>query len=147
MSPSDTATPANAESQRSFEREKVIFEQDCQDFRSLNGIMWQVPVIVSTLTGGLWFGVTKIGDEPFIASSLFLLAAVANVAFVVVLWRLRRGVMEPLLERIRAFQGRSGTTGRRYTVISVFSGLLLFSATISVAGFVMKFVPLLCVEH
>jgi hypothetical protein len=43
-----------------FEREKTIFEQDCQEFRSLNGFLWQIPVIVSTLTGGLWFGASKV---------------------------------------------------------------------------------------
>jgi hypothetical protein len=47
-------TPEEAEADRAFEKAKTIFEQDCQEFRSLNGFLWQIPVIVSTLTGGLW---------------------------------------------------------------------------------------------
>jgi hypothetical protein len=47
-------TPEETEAERAFQRQKTIFEQDCQEFRSLNGFLWQIPVIVSTLTGGLW---------------------------------------------------------------------------------------------
>lgn len=136
--------PSEAEIQRTFERERLIFEQDCEDFRSLNAILWQVPVIVSTLTGGLWFGVTLVEDDAFVASALFLLAAVANVSFVIVLWRLRRGVMETILQRIRAFQGSPADTNGRYKVIKVFSFLLLFSAGISLLGVAMKALPLVC---
>ncbi|MGY3602751.1 MULTISPECIES: hypothetical protein [unclassified Bradyrhizobium] len=91
----DTDEAAAAAAERDFQRGKVIFEQDCQEFRSLNGFLWQIPVIVSTLTGG-WFGAGKI-DDRFVQAALFLLAGCANLCFVVVLWRLRRGVMEPLL--------------------------------------------------
>jgi hypothetical protein len=78
-----------------------VFEQDCQEFRSLNGFLWQIPMLVSTLTGGLWFGVTKVDSDDFIKAALFLLAAAVNGAFIIVLWRLRHGVMEGLLDRIR----------------------------------------------
>ena len=118
-----------------LERRKTIFQQDCEDFRSLNTILWQIPVIVSTLTGGLWFGVTKIGNDTFIKASLFFLAGVVNIAFVIVLWRLRNGVMQPILEAIHNYQGRP-TPRQRYIVIIVFTVILLISAMISFTGLI-----------
>jgi hypothetical protein len=131
----ETNDAAEAAAEREFQRGKVIFEQDCQEFRSLNGFLWQIPVIVSTLTGGLWFGAGKI-DDRFLQVALFLLAGSANLCFVVVLWRLRRGVMEPLLERITEYQGRPRNAGK-YTMIIMFSILLVLSFLLSLAAVAM----------
>ena len=131
----DTDEAAAAAAERDFQRGKVIFEQDCQEFRSLNGFLWQIPVIVSTLTGGLWFGAGKI-DDRFLQAALFLLAGCANLCFVVVLWRLRRGVMEPLLGRITEYQDRPRNAGK-YTMIIMFSILLALSFLLSVAAVIM----------
>jgi hypothetical protein len=139
----ETGKLEEAAAQREFDRQTTIFEQDCQEFRSLNGFLWQIPVIVSTLTGGLWFGATKVDDSIFIQASLFLLAAAANICFIIVLWRLRAWVMEPLLERITAYQGRPRSSGK-YTMIIAFSALLLFSSAFSLAAFAIKVAPLLC---
>jgi hypothetical protein len=38
----ETPEAEEAEKQREFDRAKVIFEQDCQEFRSLNGFLWQI---------------------------------------------------------------------------------------------------------
>jgi hypothetical protein len=141
--PIDATDAEESAIQRQFDRQKCIFEQDCQEFRSLNGFLWQIPVIVSTLTGGLWFGATKVDSNAFIQSSLFLLAALSNLCFIVVLWRLRAWVMEPLLERIAAYQGGSRPSGR-YTMIWTFTVLLLFSAGFSFAAFALKAGPALC---
>lgn len=138
----DTTEHADA-TDHDFQRRKVIFEQDCQEFRSLNGFLWQIPVIVSTLTGGLWFGATKVGDNPFVQSSLFLLAGVANICFVAVLWRLRKGVMEPLLGHITEYQGRPRNAGK-YTMIIIFSILLVLSAVLSFMAFAIMILPKLC---
>lgn len=131
----DTCNAAEAAAERDFQRAKVIFEQDCQEFRSLNGFLWQIPVIVSTLTGGLWFGAGKI-DDRFLQAALFLLAGCANLCFVVVLWRLRRGVMEPLLGRITEYQSRPRNAGK-YTMIIMFSVLLTLSCLLSLAAVIM----------
>lgn len=139
---SDLATADNS-SDANFERKKVIFEQDCQEFRSLNGFLWQIPIIVSTLTGGLWFGATKVGENLFVQSSLFLLAGVANICFVVVLWRLRKGVMEPLLESITTYQGRPRNEGK-YTMIWMFTVLLVLSSVLSLTAFLLMLFPKLC---
>lgn len=131
----DTDNASEAAAERDFQRAKVIFEQDCQEFRSLNGFLWQIPVIVSTLTGGLWFGAGKI-DDRFLQAALFLLAGSANLSFVVVLWRLRRGVMEPLLGRITEYQGRPRNAGK-YAMIIMFSILLTLSCLLSLAAFAL----------
>jgi hypothetical protein len=125
------------EIQRKFDKAKVIFEQDCQEFRSLNGFLWQIPVIVSTLTGGLWFGVTKVEATSFVRPALYLLACAVNLTFIVVLWRLRMGVMESLLNRIYAYQGIR-RAGGRYLMISMFT-LLLLSTVISFVAFIPDF--------
>ncbi|MEH2470609.1 hypothetical protein V1281_000149 [Nitrobacteraceae bacterium AZCC 2161] len=57
MTDCSRATEEAKQDQREFDHQKVIFEQDCQEFRSLNGFLWQVPVIVSSLTGG--FGLAQ----------------------------------------------------------------------------------------
>jgi hypothetical protein len=136
-------TLEEAEADRKFERDKTIFEQDCQEFRSLNGFLWQIPIIVSTLTGGLWFGAAKVIDSLFVQSSLFLLAGITNVCFIFVLWRLRRGVMEPLLGRISDYQGRPRNPGK-YTMIVWFTVLLVLSALLSFAAFAIMLYYKLC---
>jgi hypothetical protein len=123
--------------QRQFDHAKTIFEQDCEEFRSLNGFLWQIPVIVSTLTGGLWFGVTKIGDDSIVKPAMFFLAGMVNLTFIVVLWRLRKGVMESLLDRIHEYQGRP-RSGGRYTMIRMFTALLAVSSFISFIAFIRE---------
>lgn len=44
-------------------KETVIYGQKCQDIRSLNEILWRVPVIVITITGGLGKGVKSPFDS------------------------------------------------------------------------------------
>ncbi len=121
--------------QRSFEREKTIFEQDCEEFRSLNGFLWQIPVIVSTLTGGLWFGADKVTADSIGRPALWFLAIIVNIVFVAVLWRLRAGPMEHLLGRIHRYQGEP-RSGGRYTMIILFSVLLVLSAIVSFLAFI-----------
>ena len=123
------------EAKRQFDRAKVIFEQDCQEFRSLNGFLWQIPVMVSTLTGGLWFGADKVAGDSMVRPALWLLAGIVNVVFVVVLWRLRAGPMENLLDRIHAYQGVPRSRGK-YTMIWMFTLLLTLSAVVSLLAFV-----------
>jgi len=130
---SDT-TPEERDAERTFQRARVIFEQDCQEFRSLNSFLWQIPVLVSTLTGGLWFGASKVTDSFVVQSSLFLLAGVANITFIIVLWRLRKGVMEPLLTHIATYQGRDRNPGK-YTMIWSFTALLVASSGLSFLAF------------
>lgn len=86
-----------------FERDKICYEQNCEAFRALNQFMWQVPVIAMTLTGGLWYGVATLNEmKGVIKALLLMLAALGDLAFIVVLVRVR-AVMGTYLERIKEF--------------------------------------------
>jgi protein strawberry notch len=55
---------------------KEAYEQNYQQFRSLNQIMWQIPVLAMTLTGGLWFGVSTIDNNAMLVTILLLTAVI-----------------------------------------------------------------------
>ncbi|WP_050524409.1 class I SAM-dependent methyltransferase [Pseudorhodobacter wandonensis] len=75
------------------------FVQNHETFRSLNHQMWQIPLISMTLTGGLWFGVSKVENSPFFQLALLFLATVGNACLFLVIQRLRY-VMEQTLNWI-----------------------------------------------
>ena len=68
---------------------KEAYEQNYQQFRSLNQIMWQIPVLAMTLTGGLWFGVSTIDNNAMLVTILLLTAVVVNLLLCGVLVRFR----------------------------------------------------------
>jgi len=68
---------------------EVAYEQNYSQFRALNAIMWQIPVLAMTLTGGLWFGVSKIPNNHLLVIILLLTAVVGNVVLSFVLIRFR----------------------------------------------------------
>jgi len=81
--------------------ESEAYEQNHLQFRSLNQIMWQIPVLAMTLTGGLWFGVSKLEDDPVLLTVLLLTAVVGNLTLVAILYRFRH-VMGCYLEWLKA---------------------------------------------
>lgn len=93
-----------SEEERQFERERACYEQNCQSMRALTQVMWQVPTIAMTLTGGLWYGVTTLQDEGHYVFRvlLLLLAVVSDLAFIVVLLRVR-AVTRAYLAKIKEF--------------------------------------------
>ena len=76
------------------------YQQNYQQFRSLNQIMWQIPVLAMTLTGGLWFGVSRILENTWLVTALLLTAVVGNGALFAVLFRFRH-VMDCYLAWLR----------------------------------------------
>lgn len=78
------------------------YQQNYLQFRSLNQIMWQVPVLAMTLTGGLWFGVSRIPDSPLLVTVLLSTAIFGNLAFIAILLRFRH-VMECYLKWLKGF--------------------------------------------
>lgn len=72
-----------------MELKKEAYEQNYQQFRSLNQIMWQIPVLAMTLTGGLWFGVSRISENLLLVSALLVTATIGNLALAIVLRRFR----------------------------------------------------------
>jgi hypothetical protein len=106
--------------------DKAIYEQLCSDFRSLNGFLWQTPLIVMTLTGGLWFSVANFELSETARRALLAFAGIADVLMVVALIRLR-SVMERTQAEIRKYDGRPAM-GPNYVIVSVFSILLGLAA-------------------
>ena len=127
------------------DKQQIIYEQNCQDFRQLNNVMWQVPVLAMTLTGGIWFGISTVQNAPWIQVALWLLSTVANIVFIFVLRRLREGIMERILEEKRKSEGVEAIKGR-YTVVIAFSLVLVLAAVISGIGSVVSIPGVLATE-
>jgi hypothetical protein len=126
-----------------FEREKLCYEQNYEQFRSLNQIMWQVPIIAMTLTGGLWFGATKVLEMRAAQYALLFLACVGNAGLVVVLKR-TRFVMGEYLNKIKEFHpdgyvdaSRGGFLEGNKVVMRTFATLLALSAIMSLIGILL----------
>lgn len=111
------------------DRDLEIYKQRCEDFRSLNAILWQVPVMLMTITGGLWFAIAKFDMSQYSRVGLLLFVVIINVIFMRVLYRLRQ-VMESLLERIHCFERIQHCRG--FTIVRWFIGgmFLLICASI-----------------
>lgn len=110
-----------------WEKEKTLYVEWNQNFRHLNEIMWKVPVMAMSLTGGLWFGIASLDISCNMRVALLALSGLSNSIFIFVLWRLR-SIMAMYLEKIRSFEGRPSDFG--YKVVIGFSIILLTSAVI-----------------
>jgi hypothetical protein len=122
-----------------FERDKVAYEQNAQHLRSLNQFLWQVPTIAITLTGGLWYGVTKI-DAFIVREGLLAFAALSDVLLVVVVLRVRF-LFGQYLAAQKGFNPRFEIKKENgpwilpgWTVVTCFVVLLLAGAAGSVYG-------------
>lgn len=133
--------------QINHERDLAAFEQNSQTFRSLNQLMWQIPLIAMTLTGGLWFGVSKVNESPLFQTCLLLLAFFGNIGLIVVLARLRY-IMDEYLTWLQEFHPRGFVAAKgkvfgtdSYTVRRVFQfllGLAAFASGILMVSTVAK---------
>jgi hypothetical protein len=127
-----------------FERDQVCYEQNCEQMRSLNQIMWQVPIVAMTLTGGLWYAVATITSVDNVARiALLAFSAVANTGLTLMINRVR-DVLAVYLKKMKefnpaAFADASSTT-RRLTflrdrgVCRTFSYLMMLAAIMSAVG-------------
>jgi hypothetical protein len=100
-----------------------IYEQCCLEFRSINGFFWQIPLIMMTLNGGLWYSVASLTLDVSAQRWILWFAAGANLVMIAGLWRLRN-IMGGLLDRIRTFEGVGTKKGPRRLVQTLFSLLL-----------------------
>lgn len=113
------------------------YRQNFETFRSLNALMWQIPLIAMTLTGGLWFGVSKVEALPMFRGGLLALAGLGNLGLAIILHRLRY-VMGCYLEWLKnahpaghvAAPG-NGFFSKSRRVQQVFSLLLVLVSTFS----------------
>lgn len=116
---------------------QAAFNQNHLTFRSLNQQMWQIPLISMTLTGGLWFGVSRVQDYPIFQVALLFLALVGNAALIVVIQRLRF-VMDEYLKWLRVSYERGFVSAqgdkwhqRSFVVRTSFQIMLFLTAAIS----------------
>jgi hypothetical protein len=125
--------------QNEFEREKVSYEQNFEQARSLNAQMNQIPTLAITLTGGLWFaaGVTERMQTPM-RFGLLIFAGLCDIGLVLAILRVR-DVFHSYLEKLKAFYPQSYVEGRPeqpkigrlgdYSMVTVYA-LLMFSASL-----------------
>lgn len=104
----------------------TIYHELCGDFRSLNGFLWQTPVLFTTLTGGLRFAVASLPLTATARSGLLIFAGLANLIMIVALFRLRY-VMQRIQDQIRERDGRA-VVGPNYTIVTCFATLLMTAA-------------------
>lgn len=123
------------------EMRKTAFEQNHASFRSLNQQMWQIPLISMTLTGGLWFGVSRVEDFPLFQLALLFLAFAGNVALFFIILRLRF-VMEKHLTWLEetypaGYVSAKGTRwyNKPFLVRSLFQLMLMLAAFLSLILF------------
>lgn len=125
-------------------RQRVCYEQNFEQARSLNVQMNQVPALAMTLTGGLWFGagVTK-NLYPQIRFGLLLFAGFCNIALILAALRIR-DVFHSYLERIKEFHPASFASGKPknpkvpqlgdYSMISIYCVLMAIGGLLSFIG-------------
>jgi hypothetical protein len=106
--------------------DETIYEQRCQEFRSLNGFFWQVPLIMMTLNGGLWYSVASLSLGVTAQRGILWFAVLANLVMIVGLARLR-SVMKELLTHIHTAEG-TVPSGRPRLIQFLFSLLLACAA-------------------
>jgi hypothetical protein len=106
--------------------DKTKYEQLCTDFRALNAILWQMPVIFTTLTGGLWFAVASLDLTNHARSLILSFAALANLLMIGALIRLRY-IMEKQRKKICELDHRDSPSFNFFTV-GLMSLLLLLVA-------------------
>lgn len=130
----------DSQSPDALEVRVACYEQNCLQMRSLNQIMWQVPMIAMTLTGGLWFGLSSSATlDGDVKTILLAFCAICNLVLVFVIQRVR-SVMEAYLDRIKAFSPEDYADTQRLpkrtflqdkSVCHMFSFLMLCAAALS----------------
>lgn len=131
-------------SDNDFEREKLCYEQNFEQARSLNAQMNYVPTFSVTLTGGLWFGAGLTDNvDQAIRFALLFFAGLCNIALVLVGYR-TRDVMKSYFEKIEAFHKASFADGRPqnpvlgrfgdYSMITIYCILMLTASLMSFVG-------------
>jgi hypothetical protein len=135
------------EEKEANDRDRLCYEQNCEQMRSLNQIMWQVPMIAVTLTGGLWYAVVTINDASQIAQIALLgFASLANVGLTLMINRVR-DVIGLHLAKMKAFHQRGFVDASTVShsspflkdrgVCLTFSALMLIAAAMSFLGGVL----------
>lgn len=142
-----------------FEREKLIYEEANESVRRLDQSMWQVPLVGTTLTGGLWFGVATTENLPAYGKALLMAFAMLGDLFLILvlvrlkqvidlhLWQIRKFERRPQLDASKAVPKPSNvlsillTPFRRLRVVYSFAVLLGAASILSALGAVHYLQP------
>ena len=138
-----------------FDRAKASFDQNFQQFRHLNDQMNRIPAFAVTLTAGVWYvavvsdygGTLGAVEEKLARFSLMLFAGICDLVLVCIAIRLR-DVMDAVVSRVKRFEGEWWTERtpslpflRGYSMISMYSLLILAGTTFSWVGAFLLFWP------
>lgn len=90
--------------------ESEIYQQQCEEFRALNKIFWQIPLIMTTLNGGLWFALASLELTGLGQRAILIFAVLVNLVFLVALVRLRLllGALLKQIHAVRALEAKGG---------------------------------------
>lgn len=108
--------------------QKEIYIQICEDFRSLNNILWKTPMLAITITGGLWFAVAKFEVSSQAKAIALYFTSFLDVVFIIIIWRLRV-LLGKILKRKLEFEEQPQTRGG--LVVGLFALMLCASAVVS----------------
>lgn len=132
------------------ERQMACYEQNCQQFRSLNQQMNQVPTFGITLTGGLWYAAGAVqGLDGPIRFALLVFAGFSNLALILTVLRIR-DVIASYLEKIEEFYPLGFVPGKPkkpkiplgdYSMISIYCALAGLASVFSFAGAFLEYWP------
>lgn len=103
-----------------------IYKRLGDDFRSLNVILWQLPPIMITITGGLWFAAANFKLTSSGQSLILMFVSISNVLMILAMLRLRY-VIFGLQKQIRAIDNLP-TSQNPFLTVSLMSGVLALSA-------------------
>jgi hypothetical protein len=130
-----------------FERDSKCYEQNCEQLRHLNQIMWQVPIVAMTLTGGLWYAIASIKGVGVLARSVVLIFSCIALSGLILMILRVRDVFGKYLEKVEAFNpdsfAKASEGGSRMpflkdrSVVSIFSWLMGIAAGMSLMGAVL----------
>lgn len=124
--------PSQAQGGPSEEMRIEAYKQACEDFRQLNQMFWQAPTIIVTITGGLGLAVATQKLNPEVQFWLLIFAGICNLVWILVLCRLRLGVMAHLLKRTRRMS--NGVVARNPHRLLEHSVLFLFCLLLAAAA-------------
>jgi hypothetical protein len=122
---------------------KEIYEQQYEHFRSMNGLLYQMPIIFSTILGGLWyFAASYLGKDRIVSTGVFVFAAIAAVCFTIALQRFRLA-FNGYIDNLNKFDGEYRVTLKQSALPSTLAAmifLVMSAAFVSVAGAVYAIV-------
>lgn len=114
--------------------ESEIYQQQCEEFRALNGIFWQIPLIMTTLNGGLWFALASLDLTDLGQRAILIFAALVNVVFLIALVRLRilLGALLKQIHAVRALNAKgAGVTVFAFCFLLALAAIAAASAAVN----------------